>query len=173
MGTYAEKLDIGGACEFFLAGLSILTTGETWYNRLGYKSTYYEKEVEHNKRIIKKPFLSFMKNDIRKIANSIGWNDDYFPAFDKMIKDCTLFVKQSELQKMTVKDFFTIVQKKLRNKTIDCKDKESLLAVMLFKAIEDNGAFVTNGWNGREPDNIIIFRTEKNEDRIYQYKYLN
>jgi len=40
LGTETFVLPEGGVCTFFLAGLSILSTGETWYNRLGYKSEW-------------------------------------------------------------------------------------------------------------------------------------
>ena len=172
LGTKVQKPE-GGFCEFFLAGLSILTTGETWYNRLGYKSDYYDKEVKHNKRIIAKPFMSFMNKDIRKYLEDAGWPHGYLVKFDNMMKDCTTIVSQSELDKMTVKDFFTIVQKRMRNKSIDCKDAESLLFVRLLNYIQNNGGFVTNGWEKRKPNNIVILRLDENGNRVLQYKYLN
>ena len=90
-----------------------------------------------------------------------------------MMKDCTTIVSQSELDKMTVKDFFTIVQKRMRNKSIDCKDAESLLFVRLLNYIQNNGGFVTNGWEKRKPNNIVILRLDENGNRVLQYKYLN
>ena len=47
-----EKMPNGGHCILLLSILSILCTGETWYNKLGYKSKYYKKETFHNKQII-------------------------------------------------------------------------------------------------------------------------
>lgn len=171
IGTRTIKPE-GGFCEFFLSGISILSTGETWYNKLGYKSEWYDKEVAHNKRIIAKPFLAFMNNDIRTIARNLGWDSKYFARFDNMMKDCTMIVKQSELEKISVKDFFTILQNKLRNKPIDCKDKESLLCSRLEHVISNNGGFVTNGWETRKMNNIVIHRMNSKREPIIQYKYL-
>jgi uncharacterized protein YlaI len=168
-----SRIGTRGFCEFFLAGLSILTTGESWYNRLGYKSEYYDKEVEHNKRIIEKPFMSFMTKDISNIAKKLGWHDNYFTNFDSMMNDCKIIGSQAELDKMTVKEFFTTIQKKLRNKPIDCKDPESLLTSRLLTVIENNGGFVTNGWKKRQPNNIVILRLDERGQIITQYKFLN
>ena len=122
--------------------------------------------------IIAKPFLAFMNNDIRRIAQIQGWDSKYFVQFDNMMKDCATIVKQSELEKISVKDFFTILQSKLRNKAIDCKDNETLLCSRLVSVITNSGGFVTNGWETREANNIVINRLNSKREPIIQYKYL-
>jgi hypothetical protein len=171
IGTRTQKPE-GGFCEFFLSGISILSTGETWYNRLGYKSEWYEQELAHNKRIITKPFLSFMNKDIRNNMKNDGWSYTVINQFDNMIKECTKIVKQPELEKISVKDFFTIIQNKLRNKEIDCKDEISLLCSRLVASIVNNGGFVTRGWETRKPNNIVIHRIDSRGQPVIQYKYL-
>jgi hypothetical protein len=172
LGTRSVRLPEGGLCEMFLSAISILTTGETWYNKLGYKSEWYDKEVAHNKRIIAKPFLSFMNKDVLNIAKSYGWQDDWFVKFEATMKECETIVPKSKLEKISVKDFFIIIQQKLRGKPIDCKDKDSLLGVRLLKAIDTNGGFVTRGWETREANNIVIHRMDSNSEPVIQYKYL-
>ena len=172
LGTRSVRLPEGGLCEMFLSAISILTTGETWYNKLGYKSEWYDKEVAHNKRIIAKPFLSFMNKDVLNIAKTYGWQHDWFTKFEATMKECDTIVSKSKLEKISVKDFFTILQNKIRNKPIDCKDKDSLLSVRLLKAIDTNGGFVTRGWESREADNIVIHRMDSKRNPIIQYKYL-
>ena len=45
-----------------LKTIKILTTGQTWYNKLGYKSKNYEEELISNKIIIDKPYIEFIHN---------------------------------------------------------------------------------------------------------------
>jgi hypothetical protein len=172
LGTRIVRLPEGGVCEMFLSAISILTTGETWYNKLGYKSEWYDKEVAHNKRIIAKPFLSFMNKDVLNIAKTYGWQDDWFTEFEATMKECDTIVPKSKLEKISVQDFFIILQNKLRGKPIDCNDQYSLLCVRLIKAMDMNGGFVTRGWETREANNIVIHRMDSNREPVIQYKYL-
>lgn len=57
-----------------LANLHILATGESWYNKLGYKSPDYDDEHAHNKLLIQSDFvtkLSKYYNDDEKLYNTI------------------------------------------------------------------------------------------------------
>jgi len=44
-----------------LAMLNILSSGESWYNRYGYKQPSYERDVEHNKEIIQERILDLVE----------------------------------------------------------------------------------------------------------------
>jgi hypothetical protein len=63
---YIELIDESGIliCEeiISLRTIKILTTGQSWYNKLGYKSTNYIKELEFNSKIIKQKYKSFIES---------------------------------------------------------------------------------------------------------------
>jgi hypothetical protein len=66
-----------GECENInikLAHLHILATGESWYNKLGYKSPDYEAEYAHNKLFIQSDFVATLSkyyNDDEQVYNTI------------------------------------------------------------------------------------------------------
>ena len=43
--------------------LSILCTGQSWYNKHGYISENHSKEIAHNRELIKTPMVDIIKND--------------------------------------------------------------------------------------------------------------
>ncbi len=43
--------------------LDILCTGQSWYNKHGYKSEYHHKELAHNREFINRPMIDIIKND--------------------------------------------------------------------------------------------------------------
>jgi hypothetical protein len=60
--------------QFMLRCLSILIYGESWYNRLGYKSDNYCQEINDNKAIINLPISEFLR--LIKYTNNINIIDD-------------------------------------------------------------------------------------------------
>jgi hypothetical protein len=66
-----------GECENInikLAHIHILATGESWYNKLGYKSPDYEAEYAHNKLFIQSDFVATLSkyyNDDEQVYNTI------------------------------------------------------------------------------------------------------
>lgn len=65
----------GGRCEIMLPILHILATGETWYNKMGYRSKTYDREHYHNSTIIRRPFVEF----IRTIAKEENYEANKTP----------------------------------------------------------------------------------------------
>jgi len=118
---YSEKTKMrkkGGHCMIWLPILQILSSGTTWYNKLGYKSPYYNKEVKHNESIIKKPFIKFMKDVVGNTQNQ----NPRAPSLEKLIEGMYLFVNKDE-SSISVKDLFTKVSRKLKNEELICDGK--------------------------------------------------
>ena len=150
----------GDHCMIWLPILQILSSGTTWYNKLGYKSPYYNKEVNHNEAIIKKPFIKFMKN----VVGNTQDQDPRAPSFESLIEGMYLFVNKDETT-ISVKDLFTKVNRKLRNEELICGDgkhPELDWYLDIEKFLVDRGA-VVNKIEKRNPNNIMYLRDSFNK----------
>jgi hypothetical protein len=156
---YSEKTKFrpkkGGYCMIWLPILQILSSGTTWYNKLGYKSPYYNKEVKHNEAIIKIPFIKFMKS----VVGNIRDEDPRASSFESLIEGMYLFVNKDE-SSISVKDLFTKVNRKLRNEELICGDgkhPELDWYLDIEKFLVDRGA-VVNNISKVNPNNIMYLR---------------
>ena len=61
---------VGYKHSFSLSYLQILTTGQSWYNKYGYVSSNYKKELANNKKIIAEPFIKTFDKAIKKYKNN-------------------------------------------------------------------------------------------------------
>jgi len=162
----------GGHCMIWMPILQILSSGDTWYNKLGYKSDYYNKEIKHNKAIINKSFIKFMKN----IVENTHHPHAHEPSLESLINGMYLFVDEDE-KNITVKELFTKVNKKLRNKELICDG--SLPELDWYIDIQDflvnRGALVNNP-DKPNPNNIMYLRGimhfRDSNERITQIKHI-
>ena len=164
-----------GFCEIYLSVLHILVHGETWYNKLGYKSSYYDKEKKHNKKILKEKFIDFVKK-IESNLRGQGYfmSDSFKNSFDACIEHIKQFVPKEKYDDTTVQEMFTIIQSKLKvnGTTIDCKNPETLHIVNLLRYIENTGVVINTNPQRFNKDSpfIIIFRKEADGLPVIQYK---
>ena len=165
---YSEKTKFrrkkGGHCMIWLPILQILSSGTTWYNKLGYKSPYYNKEVKHNEAIINKPFIKFMKD---VVGNTLV-QDPRAPSLENLIEGMYLFVNKDE-SSISVKDLFTKVNRKLKNEELICDGKHPELDwyIDIENFLVNTGALVNN-ISKVKPNNIMYLRGSE----ITQYKQI-
>ena len=88
-GAHYEKF---GSINYFtdLSLLHILTTGESWYNSLGYKSINYESEIQHNKKKLEMPCEYFFRDVFGKSLKN------YILITKSEIKKKKLIIKNPE-----------------------------------------------------------------------------
>jgi hypothetical protein len=169
---YSEKTPFrkkGGRCMIWLPILQILSSGTTWYNKLGYTSKYYKTEVKHNEAVIKKSFVKFMNT---LVANTFN-QDKRAPSLESLIEGMYLFVGKDE-NNISVKDLFTKVSKKLRNQELICNDgnhPELEWYIDIEKFLVDRGALISNPTKAN-PNNIMYLRGNTMLDKITQIKYI-
>ena len=48
-------------CEYSLSNFYILLTGQSWYNKYGFRSSEHAKDVAHNEKMRKLPLIDFVK----------------------------------------------------------------------------------------------------------------
>jgi hypothetical protein len=106
--------------------LKILTTGQSWYNSIGYTSPDHHAEVAHNAVIINTP----MDQLVPRLLYTDG-----FPRLPP-----TLQILQSIFPclsvKMTVKDYVTEISNQLpRSGTIQCPEEQVIQAKLLYNLI--------------------------------------
>ncbi len=98
----------------YLSLLSILTTGESWYNRFGFKSDDYDHEIEHNDRIIKMNIMEFIKLIIDDINNSLIQRIMlFFEKYDKSksVKNVFIEIKKQLIQNKISEEDINIIKK--------------------------------------------------------------
>lgn len=150
----------GGRCMIWVPILQILATGETWYNKLGYKSKFYAQEVAHNKKIIEKPFITLIMDIANQIQYSKEWSEEELPTLEELICGRSHVVDKEDLS-ITVKEVFAKVSKHIRNKELHCDaghpDIEWILDILFF--ITDGHA-VQGSMKKANSKNIIYLRSE-------------
>jgi hypothetical protein len=127
-----------GKVEIDLAMISILTTGESWYNRHGYKQNYestflrrmnrlaettlYEEQTAHNRRTIEtKSVESFILNNIIVMGLT------------------TRIESVLEYGQHTVKSYFTIIHDKMKKGEYNCKQLKIIAKIL--KDIKNGNPF--------------------------------
>ena len=82
-------------CTFDLALISILTSGMSWYNKLGYRSNNFTNEFEHNSKIINMTLTDFLNFGLIKKKKKftaqfkysiLNGNTEDFPEMNKIKK---------------------------------------------------------------------------------------
>jgi hypothetical protein len=89
--------------------LSILTTGESWYNRFEFTSDDYQNEKEHNNEIIKMNIMEFINRCIEICKKIID--------ITKLRQEIMLFFEKYNKLK-SVKDVFIEIKRKLNQNSI-------------------------------------------------------
>ena len=157
----------GGSCVIWLPILQILAYGETWYNRMGYRSKFYDQEVAHNKKIISMKYRTFI--------SGINQYMDYYNNAPKNYASLQhLFefgVKISGKKEPTVQEVFSKAIQKVKGLELKCDgtipEIEWLIDVINF--IETWGGCIQDDISKAKPFNIIYLRGNKT---ITQFKTL-
>ena len=159
----------GGHCSIWVPVLQILATGETWYNKLGYKSKFYAQEVAHNKKIIETPFIKLI-TDIALETDYSRNRDRRSPTLEELIGGRSHVMEGTDLS-VTVREVFTNVVKNLKIKEFQCDeghpDIEWILDILDF--LVTWGGVVQSSVKRANPKNIIYLR---NGEMITQTKIL-
>ena len=109
--------------------LKILTTGESWYNSIGYKSSTHDDDVAHNAVIINRP--------MGQLLSELSYTEVHmFPGLPPTLENLqTVFPGLSE--KMTVKDYVTAMSKQIpRSGIIICTPEQIQKAKLLYNLID-------------------------------------
>jgi hypothetical protein len=137
-------------CRIPLRFFMILATGQTWYNSKGYKSPYFDKEYEHNLRIIETPVLSYLRGIL---------NED--EAEDIISRLTELNIMQID-ETTTIKALFSTIKQEMRKSVLDCKTNplHKWLHDILQK-IALSGARIHSTKIDHLPENNIVFVWDK------------
>ena len=103
-----------------LAGLKILSKGESWYNSLGYKSNYYEDEKEFNKTIIEKPFRVLLDDCLKKYGDAV-----FLQLKNSIETNGSVWFPETNLND-TTKDYFTKINNAISSEVSKVASQPSL-----------------------------------------------
>jgi len=92
-----------------LAALKILSKGESWYNSLGYKSTYDNEEKEFNRKIIEKPFDALLDDCLTRYGDK-----DFLQIKNDIETNGSVWFPETNLND-TTKDYFTKINNTISN----------------------------------------------------------
>ena len=108
--------------------LKILTTGQSWYNSIGYKSSKHDDIVASNARIINKP--------MNQLVPQLSYTEVHmFPGLLPTLDNLQTFFPGVSLE-MTVKDYVTAMSNQLpRSGTTKCPEEQVNKARLLFNLI--------------------------------------
>jgi len=121
---FLEDASIIPDTKIFLWLLSILTTGQSWYNRFGFISEDHDSDIEHNYRIIQMTFNEFINQCISKI-NSKNFSIDILKLFiNHYCRDIN----------MSVQETFTIIKNKFKNND-EIKKNDIIIIKKIFDII--------------------------------------
>ena len=101
--------------------LSILTTGESWYNRIKFKSGDYENEKEHNSNIIEMNIMDFINLCIRETKRKRTERKFNNDINESLIKRIMSFFDKYNKSK-SVKDVFIEIKNQLKENKISPED---------------------------------------------------
>jgi hypothetical protein len=155
---YIELIDESGIliCEeiISLRTIKILTTGQSWYNKLGYKSTNYIKELEFNSKIIKQKYKSFIESipsAITLFGNKI--DNEYSGAQQwTLLEKLTMVIKLIEEDKIleevntlfpvkddnvTVQEYFSSIWEQIQIRDIESKKCEDPIFIKKCKLLSN------------------------------------
>jgi len=102
-----------------LANLYLLTTGESWYNKFGFKSDNYENEKEHNRKVI-------------ELTMNDAFNKMPTLPKDEIINSITYLLRENsqKVLEQNVKSVFTKLKNVLLKEKENCDDILDHLEVM-------------------------------------------
>jgi len=148
----------GGRCEIVLPILHILATGETWYNKMGYRSKTYDREHEHNTTIIQRPFVEFIRTIAKKENYEANKTPDS-PTTEELIGGMATFTKTVDAN-ISVQELFSKIMTRLRRQPLVCDDPDNpwmdwVLDVLQF--IFNRGA-LQYSISKAKPYNIVYLR---------------
>ena len=110
--------------------LKILTTGQSWYNSIGYKSFEHDADVAHNARIINTP-MHLLLSLLSKLSYT-----EVFPGLPPTSVNLQTFFPGLS-QEMTVKEYVTEMSNQLpRSGTITCPKEQVDKAKLLYNLID-------------------------------------
>ena len=101
------ELECGKAKTFsiLVKYINILADGESWYNKLGYKSKSHEAELKHNKSIGQMNAGVFVQKVINFHKKSPYKRNDYWGSLDKTVKDYFSGIKEALKTELPTKQF--------------------------------------------------------------------
>ena len=103
--------------------LKILTTGESWYNSIGYKSLKHDADVAHNAVIINRPMHELL---------SKLYDEEYIEKFKKRFPELST--------DLTVKEYVTAMSHEVpRSGTRTCAKDQEKRARLLFNLVHSIG----------------------------------
>lgn len=123
--------------------LSILTTGESWYNQFGFRTENYDIEKRHNSEIIERNIVDFInlcigetkrKRIIHKINNDIN---------ESLIERIMLFFEKYNKSK-SVKDVFIEIKNQLKENRISPED--TFIIGKILEIIDLSSIILYNGY---------------------------
>ena len=109
--------------------LKILTTGQSWYNSIGYESSTHDADVAHNAVIINRP--------MGQLLSELSYTEVHmFHGLPPRLENLqTVFPGLSET--MTVKEYVTAMSNELpRSGTIKCTPEQIQKAKLLYNLID-------------------------------------
>lgn len=142
--TDASQIYLDNSCSINMSTYFILSTGESWYNRAGFKSENFENEFNHNSIIRTWTLKEYCKNgliELKKKKNNLVENihenqiNKIITQAEKsaMAYEKKFFDQFSELDKSaSIGSIFAYVKE--NNILIDCTEKKSKLIVRLINA---------------------------------------
>ena len=110
----------------YLSLLSILTTGESWYNRFGFKSDDYDHEIEHNSRIIQMNIMDFISSIIKNIYRIKNYLNE---TTEKLIEKINDFIEKYDKSK-SINDVFIEIKKQLIENRISETDINTIKKIL-------------------------------------------
>ena len=105
--------------------LSILTTGESWYNRFGFTSDDYHNELRDNNEIIQMNIMEFINlciTSCKKIKKNHSLPND---INESLIERIMSFFKKYDTSK-TVQDVFIEIKRELKENRISPEDSSMI-----------------------------------------------
>jgi hypothetical protein len=140
-GSYIPSINIS------LMVLSILTTGQSWYNQFGFKSEDHKFDIDHNSRIIQmniREFIDLISENIHMLKqnNENNENNKNNKNNEDINKITVFFEKYDKSKSKSVKEVFIEIKKQLINNEITEKDID--IINIIFSIILLSGIIIYN-----------------------------
>jgi hypothetical protein len=103
----ASRIELCDGIQIKLYYLDILCTGQSWYNKHGYKSEYHRDEIAHNREFINRSMTSVIDND-----------EDFMMLSNILNPDA-----EEPDVKGTVQEVFVQLKRYLKNKSDNCSER--------------------------------------------------
>jgi hypothetical protein len=102
-----SRIELCDGIRIKLYYLDILCTGQSWYNKHGYKSEYHRDEIAHNREFINRPMTDVIDND-----------EDFMMLSNILNPDA-----EEPDVKGTVQEVFVQLKRYLKNKGDNCSER--------------------------------------------------